>query len=345
MYNKKLKKTMLLGEWAEFWFELYAKPYLKPSTLVSYNGYINNHIKPYIGNIRLCDINASILQHFFNDRYKHGNCREYGNFKGNSLSPKTIYNIRNMLHEMLEDALKNNLVVCNHVEAVKLPRITKNESRILTPKEEARLIGHVKSVDDQFAFGVILCLSTGMRLGELCALQWADFICESESRIIIRIQRTIQRIRDLKKAKGTYISVGSPKTYAGSREIPLSKAILPELEKHYKRQESNLGKLYVRGKNYVFSLIPGVPIEPSLMRKHYKQLLEESCISETTFHALRHTFATRAMETGVDCKVLSTILGHANVATTMNMYQHVSMAEKRKAIEKVMDFDWEEDDE
>ena len=81
------------------------------------------------------------------------------------------------------------------------------------------------------------------------------------------------------------------------------------------------------------------------MRKHYKRLLAESCISETTFHALRHTFATRAMETGVDCKVLSTIIGHANVATTMNMYQHVSMAEKRKAIEKVMDFDWEDDDE
>lgn len=345
MYNKKLKKTMLLGEWAEFWYETYAKPYLKTSTLVSYNGYINNHIKPYIGNIRLCDINASILQQFFNDRYKHGNCREYGNFKGSGLSAKTLHNMRNMLHEMIDDALKNNLVVCNYVETIRLPKLTKNEHRILTPKEEARLIGHIMALDDQFAFAVLLCLSTGMRLGELCGLQWADFIHESESRIIIKVQRTVQRIRDLERGHGTYISVGTPKTHTGIREIPLSKAILPELEKHYKRQESNLGKLYVRGKNYVFSRIPGVPIEPKLMRKHYKRLLAESCISETTFHALRHTFATRAMETGVDCKVLSTIIGHANVATTMNMYQHVSMAEKRKAIEKVMDFDWEDDDE
>ena len=139
---KKNQKDILLQDWLDTWYEIYAKPFVKKSTLVSYECYIRLHIKPYIGNIKLCDFNTMTFQRFFNQQFQNGSC------KGTALSPKTIYNLRMMLHEAIGDAVKNDLMKCNYIEYVKLPKLQKEDQRVLTKKEQAKLLTTLKASDD-----------------------------------------------------------------------------------------------------------------------------------------------------------------------------------------------------
>ena len=177
---KKNQKDILLQDWLDTWYEIYAKPFVKKSTLVSYECYIRLHIKPYIGNIKLCDFNTMTFQRFFNQQFQNGSC------KGTALSPKTIYNLRMMLHEAIGDAVKNDLMKCNYIEYVKLPKLQKEDQRVLTKKEQAKLLTTLKASDDPFAFGVFFCLATGIRLGELCGLRWSDF-SEHNGKVTVHI--------------------------------------------------------------------------------------------------------------------------------------------------------------
>ncbi|MBQ8777734.1 MAG: site-specific integrase [Treponema sp.] len=330
----KLNREMSLKNWLNIWYETYAKPFVKHSTLVSYEGYIRKHINPHIGDIPLCDLNAIILQDFFNQQYKNGNCRK-GDKSG--LSPKTLLNIRIMLHEVIADAMKNNLIDYNYIECVKIPKKEKVERRVLTRKEQSQLITTLNNSNDPFAFGIFLSLMTGIRAGELYGLYWSDFKTASENLTIMQIRRTLGRYPNLDKTtpKKTIITITSPKSNSGNRDIPLQKNILSFLSKYYNMQNNIIGKKYTQGNQFVFSRISGKPIEPKFIQEKFKKFLNESNIPDTNFHTLRHTFATRALECGVDFKTLSVILGHADVITTMNLYQHVSIEQKQNAMEKM----------
>ena len=326
---KKNQKDILLQDWLDTWYEIYAKPFVKKSTLVSYECYIRLHIKSYIGNIKLCDFNTMTFQRFFNQQFQNGSC------KGTALSPKTIYNLRMMLHEAIGDAVKNDLMKCNYIEYVKLPKLQKEDQRVLTKKEQAKLLTTLKASDDPFAFGVFFCLATGIRLGELCGLRWSDF-SEHNGKVTVHIQRTLNRIPDLEKGTGTIINISAPKTKAANRIIPLNQTVVEFLKKHWMKQTELLGKEYATGDHYVLSRIPNKPVEPKFMQMRFKRFLCESHITDANFHALRHTFATRALEANVDYKTLSVLLGHANVTTTMNLYQHILLDQKIVAMEKIL---------
>lgn len=330
----KISKTMFLKDWLDIWYETYAKPFVKNSTLVSYECYIRRHIKPYIGNIRLCDLNTITFQQFFNLQAADGNCRTDGN---STLSPKTLLNLRMMLHEAIADAVKNQLMSCNYVEYVKMPKQQHVERRVLTQSEQARLIQTLKASDDPFAFGVFLCLATGIRVGELCGLYWSDFTI-SESISTVQIQRTLGRLPNLETGKGTIIHISPPKSAASKRSIPLDSCTLQFLERYQTQQAELLGMEYTTGNHFLISRIPGKPVEPKFMQTKFKKFLHAAYIPDANFHALRHTFATRALECNVDYKTLSTLLGHANVTVTMNLYQHVLIQQKQNAICKIAQY-------
>lgn len=329
MKTRKLTKNMVLKDWLQIWYETYAVPFVKESTQVSYECYIRRHINPAIGNMMLSELNALTLQEFFNQQYQHGSST------GSSLSPKTIINMRMMLHEALGDAMKNDLIACNYVEAVKLPKNPKKEMRVLDNAEQAKLVATLKASDDRFAFGVFLCLATGIRLGELCGLQWDD-ITITDSISTLRIARTVGRIPDLQAGKGTKLHISSPKSEAANRIIPLNNVILKHLEYYRMQLCTVLGEQYSTGSNYIMSCKAGKPVEPKYMQEKFKTFLKASGIKDANFHSLRHTFATRALERNVDFKTLSAILGHANVTTTMNLYQHVLLEQKKSAMDKIL---------
>ena len=326
---EEIRKDMLLKDWLDIWYETYAIPFVKKSTQVSYECYIRLHIKPHIGDIRLCDLNAIVLQQFFNYQYERGSC------KGTTLSPKTLLNMRMMIHEAIGEAVKNNLIDCNYVEYVKLPKQQKEERRVLTHDEQTRLLNTLKASDDPFAFGVFLCLTTGIRIGELCGLYWSDFKT-SGNLTTMRIKRTLNRIPNLKSGKGTIINISAPKSQAALREIPLEEGILQFLEQYRLKQLALIGAHHTYGDQFVLSRIPGQPIEPKFMQNRFKKFLKDASISDASFHSLRHTFATRALECGIDYKTLSVLLGHADVTTTMNLYQHVLIEQKKDAMRKIM---------
>lgn len=328
----QLNENILLQDWIDIWYETYAKPFVKKSTLVSYECYIRRHIKPAIGKLKLCDLNAFVFQRFFNEQYECGNCR-----KGSpaNLSPKTLLNMRMMLHEAISDAVNNNLIVCNYVEHVKMPKQHRQERRVLTHTEQSRLLTTLKASDDPFAFGVFLCLTTGIRIGELCGLYWSDFVLVNNL-TVLKIRRTLNRIPDLERGRGTIINVSEPKSTAAKREIPLHDTILDKLRFHRMQQSELVGNEYVYGDCFVFSRIPGKPVEPKFMQKRFNRLLKDADVQNVSFHALRHTFATRALECNIDYKTLSVLLGHADVTTTMNLYQHVLIEQKQNAMSKIM---------
>ena len=133
---------MPLGEWLDIWFELYAKPFLKKSTLVSYACYIKKHIKPFIGDVELSNLDGLLLQGFFNAKYKSGRLDNNG-----GLSEKTVLNIRQMLHAALKKACDNNLIPKNYVESVRLIKVSTPEMRVLSVDEQTRLIKALEQYD------------------------------------------------------------------------------------------------------------------------------------------------------------------------------------------------------
>ncbi|MBQ6181688.1 MAG: tyrosine-type recombinase/integrase [Ruminococcus sp.] len=204
---------MTLAEWLDKWYDLYAKPFLKTSTLVSYNGYIKNHIKPFIGQIKLSDLNGIVLQKFFNEKYISGRLDNTG-----GLSEKTVLNIRQMLHAALRKALENGLISANYVEHVRLQKVSIPDMRVLTVDEQQRLLSALILHQDEYSIGFIILLATGIRIGEAWALKWnnIDFLKKK-----IMIRKTLQRLPNLNPddERKTTIVINSPKSDKSIRDI------------------------------------------------------------------------------------------------------------------------------
>ena len=166
-----------------------------------------------------------------------------------------------------------------------------------------------------YYIGIILALVTGMRIGEVCALQWEDITIDS-----IHINKTMQRLSG-PQAKG--ICIGSPKTYSSIRKIPINTQLSLFLNNIIDRRE------------YVVCQKNGKYVEPRLLQMHFNKVLARCGIAPYNFHSLRHTFATRCVESGMDIKTLSEILGHSDVKTTLNKYVHSSLNHKKKQMELV----------
>lgn len=329
-----------VGMWLKEWLVTYALPTVKQSTYISYEGYVRIHLEPELGSVKLTALTTEQIQRFFNKKY-----RGYQDKKG--LSAKTLKNMYNMFNATLEQAVINNRLIRNPLRGVKLPSVTKKEIDVLSAKEQALLQKAASSSAELPAFGVIFTLSTGVRLGELIGFQWGDINIKKHS---IRVRRTVGRLQKVNedgnlvaKESGkatTEIVIRSPKSITSQREIPLFDELWDGLMAYRSRQSEMFDAFGIdfNSSTHIFCMPTGKVYDPRTYEDLFKRTLKAADLPGINFHALRHTFATRALEAGMDVKVLSSILGHAQASTTLNLYAHALPDHKRDSMEKMRSF-------
>lgn len=263
----------------------------------------------------LCSINQCI-EIFIEQQLTDGRLDNSG-----GLSPKTVTDILTIIKSTIEYARYKELPVICNLSKLSIKKKEK-EMRVFTPSEQESLIGTLTNDMDHSKFGVLLSLYTGIRVGELCALQWEDFDLAHSK---LKIRKTMQRIQDLGNGSvsKTKIVITEPKSQCSIREIPLPLFIVDVAKKF----ASNPKAYILTGTDRY--------IEPRTMQNRFKSYVKECNVEPANFHVLRHTFATRCVEVGFEVKSLSEVLGHANVNITLNRYVHSSFELKHSNMNKL----------
>jgi len=313
------------------WLEKYAKPTVKLSTYCSYEQLIRGHVKPQIGGVYMNTLTGENLQDFFNER------RAQGNLKGDGgLSTKTLTNLRNMMHLAFAQAVQNRLRPDNPVEGVRLPKMEKREMRVLDREEQTRLILAARRAPEPAAFGIIFDLFTGLRIGELCGLRWENVDMEGKSFKVCETRNRLPNFDPSKETSTSVETVKATKTDNSRRTV----YIMDELYQDFMDYQTI--QISLRRQNpgynrdgYVFCQENGQPYEPRTYQDLFKRCVRQAGIADANFHALRHTFATRALEQGMDVVVLSRLLGHATPSITLDKYGHALDDHKRSSVEKL----------
>ena len=307
-------EQVTLASWLNLCLDLYLRPSIKQSTYLSYESYIRVHLVPALGNIYLKDLDPRTLQKFYN--YK---------FEVEKLSPKTIANLNLFLHRALAFAVSEGLINSNPAASLNLPRGPKPAISVLTRDEQNKLI--IASYQHRFGVFIRFTLFTGVRIGELLGLRWEDVDVAGR---VVYIRRTLSRLNKMKRPVNpdentTEIVIQTPKSDNSARSIPLLPQVLDDLQAWRALQMSEkeqAGDAYVDSGMIVTNPLGGY-VEPRTFKDSYNNILALAGLPHFTFHALRHTFATRAMEQKMDAKTLSVILGHSSVAFTADTYTHV----------------------
>lgn len=299
---------------ASEWFES-IKLHTKISTQNKYYNMLTNYILPEYGNQPFNAITYDFIE---------THCKfllESGGRKGNGLSPKTVNDVLAIIRNISKFAIRKGIYVACDAASVQIRQNIK-PMRILSNAEQSQLCEHILKNPEACSIGILVCLFTGLRIGEICALRWEDISFSEQS---IYIHHTLQRIQihQGNKAK-TEVVMTTPKSPCSIRKIPLPDEIAKIL---ILNQKSSSGYVLTND-DYKF-------IEPRTMQNKFKKILKAAGIENANFHALRHTFATRCVELGFDVKTLSEILGHATVNITMNRYVHPTYEMKKKNMQKL----------
>lgn len=318
-------------KWMKTWLETYARPTIKLSTYASYEQYIRGHIVPQIGHLPMGSLKPVDMQNFFNDRATRGHQLEE---KG--LSVKTLTNLRNMMHLAFEQAVREGYVTRNIVEDVRLPKMPKREMRVLDRKEQERIIISAQLAPEPSAFGVVFAMFTGLRLGEICALKWENVDMEKR---LIRVQATRNRLPnfdDSIEAATSVITQDSPKTDCSRRTVPLMTRLYNDLVK-YREVQMEIMRQYpgYNAEGYVFCQENGLPYEPRTYMDVFQRCVKRAAIPRANFHCLRHTYATRALEQGMDVATLAKLMGHSDPSVTLKKYAHALPEHQQESVEKL----------
>lgn len=314
--EEKAKDTEKYEYWLDEWLRV-KKMGVKESTYIRYKSSIENHIKPVLGKFPIGKISTSSIKEFISNKLQSGKLDGSG-----GLSPKTISDILVVIKETFKYAESFGVIVICSFDRVNFKKNTQ-EIRVLSVFEEQRLLAILFKDCDLYKLGVFICLYTGIRLGELCALQWKNI---SLSEKTMKIEKTMQRLQsdDHNSLPKTRIIVTDPKSFAALRTIPLPDFVVDAITPFVSSPNS-----------YVLSGECKAIVEPRTMQNRFKSYLNEGQINDANFHSLRHTFATRCIEAGFDVKTLSEILGHSSVKITLDKYVHSSMQLKRNYMEKL----------
>lgn len=280
---------------------------LKKSSINKYEDILRRYIFPEFGDKELSSITNQHIIRFTNSLLSGGGVKKQG------LSTATVAEILSTMNGIRVYAMKMDLSVSFSLECISLKR-EQGDIRVFSLEEEEKLLSYLKEHLDLFSLGVMLCLYTGIRVGELCAMKWDDInLLERQ----MHVSKTMQRLRvDAASGKRTEVRILEPKSACSVRMIPLPEVLVELLTEFHKP-----GAYVLTGKENRY-------VEPRTMQNRFKKILSASHIRDANFHATRHTFATRCIELGFDIKSLSEILGHASVSITMNRYVHPSMALK-----------------
>ncbi|MBQ8181994.1 MAG: site-specific integrase [Ruminococcus sp.] len=306
-------------EWLMIWIDMYCIGQLKPSTTVNYEAYIDRHIKSSIGNIKLCDLTPLMLQRFYQEKYKNGRLDGTG-----GLSAKTMHNLHTMIHTALDKAYKMGYVNRNVSDLVTVPKIVKQERRFFTVEEQTELQKYLP--DERIGMAVLLDLYTGLRMGELLGLPWENVHLDLNGDSYIKITQTINRIKnpDRNSPQKTILFFDTPKTKYSIRTIPLLPEIAEKLSQHREKQLHLISENGWKDTGLVFLTSTGTPFDPKNFQNAFKAMLKRHNMRIINVHGIRHTFATRSLESGMDIKTLSRILGHSSIQISLDLYAHVT---------------------
>ena len=313
------ESNMTLGEWMDKWLGDYMALTIRESTMDSYQTMTKHYIKPYLGDEKIGSITTADIQQLYNWLRENGRVNEHYE-KGNTLSDSMIRSIHMMLHQAMDAAVRERLIVKNPTEGTVIPKNNYPPKQILTEEQLERFLDVVKQ-DPVWSDFFYTELTTGMRLGEICGLKWQDFE-EKTGRLHIR--------RSAHRRKGGGVRVGETKTEMGARTILLPPSTVEILKVRKRKSYSD----------WIFHnpVVPEVPMDPSTAYHRLKTLLRHAELPSIRFHDLRHTFATHALTSGVDAKTLSTILGHTNASFTLDTYTHMTTDMHQKAANVVGGF-------
>lgn len=275
---------------------------------------LEKHILPKLGEYKITEIDSLAINEFLQKKLESGRLDGKG-----GLSKSYVRSMMIIIKSILQYAVNEQLCIPLNNQ-IYSPSIDKKTLEIINPKKQQLFEQYLLNDLNETKLGILITLHTGLRIGEICALTWDDIDTESE---VIHVRNTISRIRNDDNS-GSILIVDKPKTKASIRDIPISTMLMPAV--YYMRQ--NAKSKYVVSNKKSF-------ISPRTYEYRYHKILDECNIESINYHALRHTFATRCIEVGVDVKTLSEFLGHSNVAITLNTYVHSSMDLKRTQIEKL----------
>ena len=303
-----------LARYCEEWLTI-SRNRVKPSTYAKYRNIILHYIIPHIGPRYPQELTTLLMEQYVELLLREGSARS-----DKGLSPKTVHDTLCVLRAVIAYIRRQPDSQMPEIEIVP-PRCQKRQIRVLTMAEQERLIRYLRKDTDDCKFGVLLALLTGMRIGEVCALQWRDISLPDR---VIHVRATMQRLQVQNAEQKTAICIGAPKSENAARDIPLS-PLAVQLCAGFTRPEPEA---------YILTGQPSY-MEPRALQYRFARYTQQCGLEHVNFHALRHTFATRCIEVGFEVKSLSEILGHSNVKVTLDRYVHSSMELKRTNINKL----------
>ena len=300
-----------LGQWMEIWFENYARIKVRPSFHATYRGYLDNHILPNIGNIPLNRLTTLDIQKFYKKLLECGRVvRAESKGQPRGLSAKTVRNLHQILSSALDLAVQQRLIPSNPAAGCALPRAERQEIRTLTTDQLNAFFREAK------ASGVLelyyLDLATGLRRGELLGLRWEDIDWQHRE---LHIRRQLARV-------GGKVTEAPLKTKNAYHTLPLGEDTIGILA----QQKEKVGT-----SPWVFPGPAGGPLSPDSVLHMLHRVLERAGLPRLRFHDLRHTFATLALQNGIDVKTVSGMLGHYSAGFTLDTYAHVTTPAQRQA--------------
>ena len=311
------KQTPLFSTLASEWYES-IKAYTKLSTQNKYHNLLTLYILPQYGKQTFDAITYEFIESYCSFLLKSGGKKEQG------LSPKTVNDVLSIIRRITKFATKKGFYVACDPSAIQVKQGSK-PIRVLNKIEQKQLCMYILDNPEPCNIGILVCLFTGLRIGEICALRWEDISLSEQT---IYIHQTLQRIQNLSdNVPKTKIIITTPKSACSIRTIPLPDELNNILIKH---QKASVGYLLTNDDNKF--------VEPRTLQNKFKKILKDIRIPDTNFHTLRHTFATRCIELGFDIKSLSEILGHATVNITMNRYVHPTLEMKKENMQKLSYF-------
>jgi len=308
-----------VATWLRSWYEIYAKPNIRISTANRYQLMVEQYTIPRIGSIKLTKLTSRDLQKLYKDLMENGRIDRKSGHGNPGLSSTTVRSLHLMLHSALERAVKERLILRNPTEDCIAPKAQKIEMQILPPEH---IKDYLEAADRRGLLPMFyLELVSGLRKGELVALQWSD-LDEANCTISVSKQASWDTEHQL--------ILSRPKTGNSIREVSIPQDAVELLKQEHAKHPSNPW-MFPSGRT-------GEMYHPDSVVTLHKRILKDAGLEHIRFHDLRHTFATLALQNGVDVKTVSSMLGHYDAGFTLRTYTHVTRQMQQKAAEKMGSF-------
>lgn len=315
--NAVKSKDIKFSEITALWTES-NRVRLKGSTQAKYQNIIDTHILPSLGGLKMSEINSVTINSFLDNKINSGGIRY-----GEKLSASYVRTMAIITEAIIKFAVAEGW--CAPLKTpIHKPAAAQSNPTVLSKEVELRLLNALQNEQSSASVGTLLALNTGMRIGEVCALQWDDVDFKNN---VIHVRHTVARVSGNSIKQKTKLILDTPKTLSSQREIPISDALKRVMLKAY--ANSNSGFVISKNNNFIGT---------RTFDYQYRNMLKAHNLPVMNFHILRHTFATRCAESGMDAKTLSRLLGHASANISLNVYVHPSIDTMKKQLDSLYTF-------